>query len=356
MIPRFHRPKPVDRLVRAALAEPPRPQLPGATLEPGFRRRWLWFFLPASFLFMWLLMFIVGFNWQAVGVDARIYYRGSAAWLAGADPWTTHALLNGRPFTYAGLPPTTILLAPLTWLPEETYLWLWVGLSLAAAVAIVRSLRLPIVWIVYPPLMYAVVAANPHVVVMALVVAAGTWGGALASGLKIVAIPPLIGERRWRALLIAAVAFGATALAFPGLWSAFLDQAGTVQNTINAESGGSLSAWGTPVVFVPTFVSLCLLARIDFRAAAWLAVPALFPTTQYYYAMFALPIDPFLAAVMAMPLPLMPPLTTIGYTAARLASIWWRRHRLEGRPAAEERPAPGERPAPEGGASSAVDG
>ena len=280
---------------------PQPPPLPGASLEPGFRRRWLGFFLPAAFVFLWLLTFAVGFNWQAVGVDARIYYHGSAAWLAGADPWQTGALLNGRLFSYAGLPPTAILFAPLTLLPEEAFLWLLMVVSLVAAIVVVRALRLPLVWVAYPPLLYGVIAANPHVILLALLVAGGTWGGALASVIKVVAIPPLFGERRWRALILAAVALGVSVILAPGLWSSFLREAGAVQNTINSESGGTLSAWGNLYVFIPTLISLGILALFDMRAAAWLIVPALFPTTQYYYAMFALPVDPFLAAAMAFP-------------------------------------------------------
>ena len=325
----------IGRLIRKALAEPPPPPPPGAALEPAFRRRWVGFFLPGAFVFVWLLTFAVGFNWQAVGVDARIYYHGSAAWLAGENPWAAGALLNGRLFSYAGLPPTTILLAPLTLLPEEAFVWLWLALSAAAAIVIVRALRLPVIWIAYPPLLYGVVAANPHVVLLALLVTGGTWGGGLASVIKIVAIPPLVGERRWRALLLGVAAIGASMLVYPGLWTTFLDQAGTIQNTINAESGGSLSAWGNPPLFLAAAISLGVLALLDLRAAAWLVVPALFPTTQYYYATFALPIDPFLAAAMAFPVPLMAPLATIGYAALRVGIVAWRRSGHASRPRPE---------------------
>ena len=325
----------VGRLVRRALSEPPRPPLPGASLEAGFRRRWLGFFLPGAFILFWVMTFAVGFNWQAVGLDAHIYYRGSAAWLAGGNPWTTGSLLNGRLFSYSGLPPTAILLAPLTLLPEEAFVWLWLVLSFAAAIVVVRALRLPVIWVVYPPLLYGVIAANPHVVVLALLVVAGTWGGALASVIKIVAVPPLLGERRWRALLLAAAAVGASVVLFPGTWSSFLHQAGTVQDTINAESGGGLSAWGRPYLFIPTVISLGVLALLDVRAAGWLVVPALFPTTQYYYAMFALPVDPFLAAAMAFPVAWMAPLATIGYTAIRICLVAWRRSGHAPRPGPE---------------------
>jgi hypothetical protein len=313
--------------IRRLLTEPPPPPLPGANLEPGFRRRWLGFFLPAAFLSLWLMILAVGFNWEAVGLDARIYYHGSAAWLAGQDPWATGVLLNGRLFSYAGLPPTAMVLAPMTYLPEEAFVWLWLLMSLGAAFAVVRALRLPALWFAYPPLLYGVMSANPNVVVLALLVAAGTWGGALASVIKVVTIPPLVGERRWRALLLAAVAMGASVLLAPGLWSEFLHQAGAIQNTISAESGGGLSAWGRPLVLIPTVVALVVLARIDLRASAWLVVPALFPTTQYHYALFALPVDPFLAAGMAFPLPLVAPIMTIAYTVVRVGVVIWRRRR-----------------------------
>ncbi len=301
--------------------------VPGAFLSPGVRRRWLGFLLPGSFLVFWLLNLAVGFEVRTVGLDARIYYHGSAAWLAGHDPWSAGAQLGDRLFSYAGLPPTTVLLAPLTVLPEEVFVWLWLVLSAVAAVVAVRALKLPLIWLTYPPLLYGVVAANPHVVLLALVVAGGTGGGVLATMLKVVAIPPLIGERRWRALGLAAIAMVATVLVAPGLWASFMHQAAVVADAIHAESGGGASAWGQPVLFVTALVALGLLALVDLRAACWLAVPALFPTTQYYYAMFALPVDPFMAAAMAFPWPGVPALVTIGYAIVRLVLEMRRRSR-----------------------------
>jgi hypothetical protein len=345
--------------VRGFLSEPPPSALPGDYLESGFRRRWLWVFLPAAFVIFWVLYFGQGLNreldLQIVGFDAHIYYRGSAAWLAGQDPWATSAILGGHPFNYAGLPPTVILLSPLTFLPEEAFVWLWLVLSFVASIVVVRALRLPIVWIVYPPMLFGVMSANPNVVLLAVLLAGGKWGGAVASLIKIIAIPPLFGERRWSGLLLAVAAFGATVVLFPGLWLSFLQQAGAVQNTINAQSDGGFSAWGRPLVLIPTVVALIVLARIDLRASAWLVVPALFPTSQYHYAMFALPVDPFLAATMAFPLPLIAPIMTIAYTAVRLGVVMRRRR---GSPPKAEAPAlgrPQDAPAATGtgGASSA---
>jgi len=288
-------------------------------MDPGFRRRWLGILLPGAFAAFWLLNLAVGFESRTVGLDARIYYQGSATWLAGQNPWSAGAYLGDELYSYAGLPPTTILLAPLALLPEEAFVWLWLALSAGAAIVIVRKLQLPLAWLTYPPLLYGVLAANPHVVVTALLVAGGTLGGLVAGVLKVVAIPPLVGERRWRSLGLVAVAFGATVLFAPGTWAAFLHEAGAVAGAIHAESGGGASAWGEPALFAASAVALGLLAMVDPRAACWLAVPALFPTTQYYYAMFALPVGPFVAAAMAFPWPGAPALVTIGYAAVRLA-------------------------------------
>jgi hypothetical protein len=41
--------------------------------------------------------------------------------------------------------------------------------------------------------------------------------------------------------------------------------------------------------------------------------------------MFALPLDPFLAAAMAFPAQFVPPLVTIGYVATRVGLVVWRR-------------------------------
>jgi hypothetical protein len=257
-------------------------------MDPGFRRRWLGILLPGAFAAFWLLNLAVGFESRTVGLDARIYYQGSATWLAGQNPWSAGAYLGDELYSYAGLPPTTILLAPLALLPEEAFVWLWLALSAGAAIVIVRKLQLPLAWLTYPPLLYGVLAANPHVVVTALLVAGGTLGGLVAGVLKVVAIPPLVGERRWRSLGLVAVAFGATVLFAPGTWAAFLHEAGRSRGAIHAESGGGASAWGEPRY---SRISRCARpARHGGRArrAGWPS--ALFPTTQYYYAMFALPV------------------------------------------------------------------
>jgi hypothetical protein len=55
------------------------------------------------------------------GGDARLYYEGAAAWLAGRDPWSVS--LGGVHF--AGLPPTVEVFAPFTILPVDVVAVVW---------------------------------------------------------------------------------------------------------------------------------------------------------------------------------------------------------------------------------------
>ena len=61
---------------------------------------------------------------------------------------------------------------------------------------------------------------------------------------------------------------------------------------------------------------LVIIAWHDRRAAGWLAVPALWPASEYYYATMILPIaTPLFAFAMAIPWYGVPALVTIGYAA-----------------------------------------
>jgi hypothetical protein len=69
--------------------------------------------------------------------------------------------------------------------------------------------------------------------------------------------------------------------------------------------------------------ALGALALIDRRAAGWLAVPALWPAAEYFYATFALPLrSPWLAALLAVPATqasAFVPWTIVAYAVVRLA-------------------------------------
>ena len=85
-----------------------------------------------------------------VGLDARIYIDASRVWLAGGDPW--QAILGfGIPFWAP--PPSLLVMAPFTLLPTAIGGLLVVALSALLAVAAIRSLRLPLWWLLWAPVL-----------------------------------------------------------------------------------------------------------------------------------------------------------------------------------------------------------
>jgi len=108
---------------RAILAEPPRPPSAGAGLEPGFRAA-----LVCVVLSFQPHSSSSGCSTLPLGLPGRRLGSMLAStttapqhgWRAG-----THGppvqLLNGREFSYAGLPPTVVMFAPATLLPKESW-------------------------------------------------------------------------------------------------------------------------------------------------------------------------------------------------------------------------------------------
>src|SRR3954466_13002740 len=98
------------------------------------------FLLPVWFAVLGIgHLFLLGTD--AIGVDTRIYYRGSAAWLAGGDPWQATASYTvsygTNYYHFAGFPPTVIAFAPITLLPEGVAAAIWEVLTVAAAMYVV---------------------------------------------------------------------------------------------------------------------------------------------------------------------------------------------------------------------------
>jgi hypothetical protein len=114
----------------------------------------------------------LGYNaWTTswLGIDAHIYYRGSAAWLAGGNPWEALGyIIMGQPLHYAALPTTVVLLAPFALLPEEVFVVGFIAASALAAAYIVRKLELPWYFLAFPPLFQGVQSGNPNVILFAL--------------------------------------------------------------------------------------------------------------------------------------------------------------------------------------------
>ena len=280
-------------------------------------------------LFLWFawqtyarISFFVRLNFP-LGIDATIYYRGVVAWLDGTDPWAASLSVNGYAYHYAGSPVTTVLMAPASLLGEQLFTYCWLGLTLAATVWTLRRLHFPLWWLLFPPIAEGLFSGNPQLVVLALLVANNSVASALATGLKVYAFIPLFGEARWRQIGVAVLFNVATIVVAPGLWLDYLRELGTISSRLEVESLQGLSAFYHPVLLAICVVALVLLALRDRRAAGWLAVPAIWPSSQFHYSTMALPVmSPLLAVLLAYPYLQSPPVAIVLDIVRRLVKPW----------------------------------
>jgi len=274
--------------------------------------------LGSALLFAWFAYWtwqVLGDNFSqwpyhldVVGTDGRLYYRAAQTWLAGGDPWTAYVTQNAFPlsgtwvhFLFTGPPPTVLAFVPFAWIPEPVFVIAWLGATVAAALYTLRRLHLPVWWILFPPLAQGIFVANPHVVCLALLLSGSKWLQALAVPMKAYAVIPMVGERQWRALVLLAVGVAATVILFWPLWTQYAADYSSIQEWIVGATHGGFSATRDPRLLVLALAAIGLLALMDRRSAGWLAVPAVWPATQYFYATFALPLrSPWLAAALAI--------------------------------------------------------
>ncbi len=299
------------------------------------RKRWLPHGPLQWLLLVWFVVFTIIDLWSLVpdgwtGFDAKIYYRGSAAWIAGTDPWAASATNLGSagfsaPYHYAGSPTTVIGLAPFTVLPESVFVAGFVVISALAAIWIVRACGLPWYWLLFPPLVDGVVSGNPGILMLAFLVGTPVWLRALAPLLKVYAVVPLAAELRWKPLAIAAVLAGLSFVLWPGLWQQYLGEFGAISARLSDESSEfSAYRWldSYPILFLITAVAVVVIALRDRREAGWLAVPALWPATQFHYSTMAMPVaTPFLGLILSIPRFGMPALAVCALAVVSVPSI-----------------------------------
>jgi hypothetical protein len=273
---------------------------------------------------------------DTVGIDGRLYYRAAVTWLSGGNPWTAFTTTNTWPVTgqyihffFTGPPPTVLAFVPFAWIPETLFVVGWFALTIAAAVYVLRRLHLPIWWLMFPPLVEGILVANPHVVCLALLLSSSTWLRALAAPLKAYAVIPMVGDRQWRALGLLALGVGLSVVVFWPLWTQYRADYAHISDWLAGATYGGWSAARDPRLFAITAGALGTLALIDFWAAGWLAVPALWPAAQYFYASFVLPLrSPLLAAVVATGLnraDAVVPWAIVAYAVARVGAWLWHR-------------------------------
>jgi hypothetical protein len=251
-------------------------------------------------------------DWPAhldtVGIDGRLYYRAAAAWLAGRDPWQAYTSSNTWPpgpvqlhFLFTGPPPTVLAFAPFAWIPEDIFVVGWFLVTVAAAFYTLRRLHLPFWWILFPPMMQGILVANPQVVCLALMLAGSNWLRALAAPMKAYAVIPMAMTRQWRALAILAVACAASVVVFFPLWWRYAGDFASTSKWLVDDTQGGWSAAREPLLWAFAAILIVVLALMNRRDAGWLAVPTLWPATQFFYATFVLPLrSPWLAAALAV--------------------------------------------------------
>lgn len=217
---------------------------------------------------------------------ADVYLVATRRWLDGLDPWT---------LPYEGwfaAPPITLLpMVPFAILPFGR--WLLLVVAIASGIATIRLLRLPWYWIMFPPLVISMAGAGIDAWILPLILMGHGWLAVLG---KLYAAVPLALLGRWRPLVIAGIVILVTAPSLP--WGAYFAQFPTIQRHL-VEQAQDLSA---PLYLMPVAIVALLVMGRD--RAAWMAVPALWPSTQLYYNTIALPaLTPLAAALLAVPSP-----------------------------------------------------
>jgi hypothetical protein len=228
-----------------------------------------------------------------LGSHANIYTGAAAAWLAGGDPWSV-----GPPAAvFAGPPPMLLPFLPFVPLPGDVTRFAWFTFDLVLAAWVLRRLRLPAYWLAFPPLFAAIILGHVEVLVLGLLVLRRPLSG-LAVVVKPYAALPLIAERRWMALAVAAIALVATAPFLP--WPRFLAEAGAISATLARQNVGD-AVFGDPLLMA---VGAAALLALGLRRALWLAVPLLWPYAQPIYKTLTLPVlSPVMAFAWALPMP-----------------------------------------------------
>lgn len=257
--------------------------------------------LIAEFTFISVTSFL-RYGFVGDRVDAAAYWGATNRWLEGLDPYASTGGL-----TFAAAPPTLLVLAPFARLPLPWFAGLVLVASLVAAIYLLRRLHLPFWFLLFPPIVEALVVGNVNIVVVALLVAAKPAGDIVATLLKTYAfLPVAFLDRRRSVVLIVAI----TAVTAPFLpWGTYVARAGDLATMLSTQAAGGRSALVYPLLVPAAVAALFILGR---RRSAWLVVPALWPATQFHYGVFALPASTrLMAAILAIPLPGAPAIAVV---------------------------------------------
>jgi hypothetical protein len=223
--------------------------------------------------------------------DARLYLMATQEWLAGGDPWSVQLAGN----YYAAPPPSLLPLAPIAVLPIEIGVAIVASLVIASAIVSVRMLRLPWWWILFPPLVQSMLSGNVQALLLPLIL---VGAGPIAVFLKVYAAVPLVLLGRWRAVAVTCILLVVSAPLLP--WGLYLSELGVINARLIEQTNYAL-----PTLVLVALAPLAAVAMwvVGRERAAWLAVPALWPSQQYYYGSLAMGARSGLAAaIVAFPI------------------------------------------------------
>jgi hypothetical protein len=222
--------------------------------------------------------------------DAQLYLAATRTWLDGGNPWT----VARREVFFGAPPPTLVLLVPFAMLPADVG-WIVLGIICAAgAVATIRVLSLPWWWLLFPPTVTAVLAGNIQTLLVPLILIRVGWAAGL---LKVYAAVPEAILGRWRSVAIFLVLTVLTGPLLP--WQTFLASLGSVAGSFVGQSRYGISPTVSGLLAPVALAAMWVIGR---ERSAWLAVPALWPWQQWYYATLALPARSKIAAfVISLP-------------------------------------------------------
>jgi hypothetical protein len=236
---------------------------------------WLWrASVPLVFgVLLVLYLVVLPVSSAFVGVDSRLYFDASQAWVNGGDPWKVQ---SPEGVWFAAPPPALLLNLPLIPFGKTFAVGFWLVADLAAVVLAVRRYKLPWWWLAYPPFVQGTVSGSADIALLGLVM---VGGGALTAIAKPYAVPGMLGELRWRAL-IGAAALGV--LTIPLLpWQMFLNDWQTATTHLADQSVQTDMPLLVVLLLVLALVSLG-------RDGLTLATPALWPHAQSHYYVWSL--------------------------------------------------------------------
>jgi hypothetical protein len=254
---------------------------------------------------LWIADFYV---WGGPGhlfVDAHVYFRATAAWVDGGNPWTT--TFHGVPF--AGIPPTLLLNLPFLPFGEDVAVASWVVANTAAVAYLIRRLGLPVWVLLLQPVIEGWFAASPDLTLAGVMLLGGGWLAALT---KPYAAPALIADRRWRQL---AIAMALLTVSLPFLpWMEFYDSRDIIALSFERFAGYPVSAAGSPVLIAVVAVSL---VSLGWRRGWSLLTPGLLAQQPHYNVFFLDTIvrSRILALAMTLPLPHAAAIGVVAYAA-----------------------------------------